>query len=79
MLQKEKGAKLLQKPFPLIPGLQIQDDVAMDKSAKQIGNQTVLPQILEKLSANDAKSELAREKQTEYRQKDSFFVFLQQQ
>ena len=36
---------MLQKSFPLIPGLQIQDDVAMDKSAKQIGNQTVLPQF----------------------------------
>ena len=45
MLQKEKGAKYLQKSFPLIPGLQIQEDVAMDKSAKQIGNQTVLPQF----------------------------------
>ena len=31
--------------------------------------------ILEKLSANDAKSELACEKQTEYRQKDFFLSF----
>ena len=50
MLQKEKGAKLLQKSFPLIPGLQIQDDVAVDKSAKQIGDQTVLPQFWRKCS-----------------------------
>ena len=52
----EKGAKLLdnsflnycqlvQKSLPLIPGLQIQDDMAVDKTAKQIGDQTVLPQF----------------------------------
>ena len=53
----------------------IQDEVAMARSARRIGNQTVLPQFWRKCSPTLQKNELTPEKQTDYGRRTFCSVF----